>query len=117
MRTSKVGLLFLLCGCATQGGGAAQPAGPRRTSSPGGVVHFEVDVARLQYRVLHGASEVLAWSPLGLARADEDFTANLAFVGETSKPISEDYDLRRGKRSHYTNRGVERTISFRTARG
>ena len=117
MPSPKLAVLFLLLGCATKTGGSAQPAGPLRTSSPGGIVHFELDVARFQYRVLHGSSEVLAWSPLGLTRADEDFTASLAYRGETSRPISEDYDLRRGKRSHYSNRGVERTISFRNPHG
>jgi hypothetical protein len=115
--SKKVALLFLLCGCATKGGGAAQPSGPIRTMAPGGAVAFEVDVSRFQYRVLHGTSEVLAWSPLGLTRADQDFTANMTFTGELSRPVTEEYDLRRGKRSHYSNRGVERLISFRNASG
>jgi hypothetical protein len=114
--STKLALLILLCGCATKAGGG-QPAGPIRTSSPGGVVHFEIDASRLQYRVLVGAAEVLAWSPLGITRADEDFTAGLAFLDETARPITEEYDLRRGKRSHYANRGIERVVSFRNAHG
>src|SRR6185295_14480911 len=113
----RLTLLLLLCACATKPSGPAAPAGPLRTSSPGNIVHFELDAARLQYRVLHGATEVLAWSPLGITRSDQDFTANLSFAGESSRPIVEEYDLRRGKRLHHLNRGVERTISFRNAAG
>jgi alpha-glucosidase len=115
--STKVALLFLLCGCATKSSGPAQPSGPIRTSSPGGIVHFELDAARFQYRVLHGTAEVLAWSPLGLTRSDQAFTGNLTFAGEASRPVVEEYDLRRGKRSHHSNRGVERVISFQAPGG
>lgn len=101
------------------------------TSSPGGLVHLQVamkDLAgaaglaagpRLYYRVAHGAGdarvEVLAWSPLGVVRSDQDFTTTLTFVGERTTPVREEYTLPRGKRSQYRNQGVERVLSFETA--
>jgi alpha-glucosidase len=120
MRLSfKLVAILLACGCATAARQGGQPAGDGRVSSPGGTVHFEYQVAHgeVRYRVLHGAGEVLSWSPLGIARADEDFRSGLTLTGTTSRPVIEEYDLRRGKRSHYLNRGVEQTLSFRNGHG
>src|SRR5688572_19056865 len=119
----RAALLLFLCGCATAGPKSTGMAGVNRISSPGGDVHFEVRLVdgRPEYRVLHGgaavAGEVLAWSPLGVTRDDADFGGGLAFVSETSRAVTEEYELRRGKRSRYANRGVERVLAFRTAAG
>jgi alpha-glucosidase len=103
------------------------------TTSPGGLTAVQVrvidlggtagypDGPRLYYRAFQGAegtrSPLLDWSPLGITRADQDFTTDLALVEEATRPIVEEYTLPRGKRHQYRNRGVERRLSFRNARG
>src|SRR3954471_10738565 len=123
-------LLALAAGCASK-----PPAPPPRpdegwtTASPGGGGEVQVrlldlgatpgypDVPRLYYRAFQGKAPILEWSPLGLARQDQDFTTSLAFVEEKSRPFSEEYTLPRGKRHSYGNRGVERVLTFRNPAG
>lgn len=122
-RTLALSYVLFLCGCATTASKPTGLTGVDRTSSPSGAVHFEVKLVggQLQYRVLHGsgaaATEVLAWSPLGITRDDGDLGQGLSFVSESTRPVSEEYRLRRGKRSEYSKKGVERTLSFQTAQG
>jgi alpha-glucosidase len=126
LRPSVVSLLLpltlALLGCATRVAG--RPAEPERrweVVSPGGVVRIEIRLAggRLQYRAEQGGggrSEVLGLSPLGITRSDESFVEGLSFLTESTRAVDERYDLLRGKRSHYANRGVERALSFENAR-
>jgi alpha-glucosidase len=106
-------------GCATRSRGpASQPEQQWSIESPGGLVRVEVRLTgrRLYYRAEQGRAnaraEVLALSPLGITRQDQNFVDGLAFTGEDSRAVEENYDLQRGKRRHYRNRGVERVLSF-----
>jgi hypothetical protein len=123
MNARPAALLLILCGCATTSTKPTGPTDATRTSSPGGVVHFDLRLVdgRLEYRVLHGPSaearEVLTWSPLGITRDDDDFRSGLGLVGENIRPVVEEYELRRGKRSRYSNRGVERIHSLKSKKG
>ena len=73
---------------------------------------------RLYYRVALGGggarSEIVRWSPLGITRKDADFTDDLVYLGESQGKVTEDYSLPRGKRSHFSNTGVEHVLSFET---
>lgn len=75
---------------------------------------------RLYYRASVGSGEagqeIIAWSPLGVIRKDEDFTDELRFVGQRIVSINESYALAAGKRSHFSSRAVEAVLSFETAR-
>ncbi len=57
---------------------------------------------------------MLRWSPLGITRKDADFTDDLRYLGESHRRVTDDYALPRGKRSHFSNTGVERVLSFET---
>ncbi len=118
-----------LVGCAGRQHGPARSLDEWTVGSPGGVVQVNVRLMdlggtagytagrRLYYRALHGPVEVLAWSPLGLTRDDEDFTQGLTFTDQRDRPVVETYTLPRGKRRDHSNRGTEHVLSFRTARG
>jgi len=98
--------------------------------SPGGLVTVHVRYfslagtadypaqPRLYYRAAFGGgdarTEMLRWSPLGITRKDADFTDDLVYLGESQRRVTDDYTLPRGKRSHFSNAGVEYVLSFET---
>jgi alpha-glucosidase len=100
-------------------------------SSPGGLVGVQVRYfsltgtadypapPRLYYRVTMGGGEarieMVRWSPLGITRKDADFADDLVYLGESQARVTDDYTLPRGKRSHFSNTGVEHVISFETS--
>jgi hypothetical protein len=88
-----------------------------RHFSPAGTADYPAQ-ARLYYRVELGGgearTEMVRWSPLGITRKDADFTDDLAYLGESQGRVTEDYTLPRGKRSHFSNTGVEHVLSFET---
>lgn len=98
--------------------------------SPGGQITVEVrsfvpqgvpeypSQPRLYYRAFVGGGdarfEMLRWSPLGITRADADFTDDLRFIGDKQRPVSEQYTMSRGKRTQVSNTGIEQVLSFET---
>jgi alpha-glucosidase len=124
-----------LAACATR----PPPAPPKPdegwlTASPGGVIRVQVrifdlggtagypDGRRLYYRAFLQGPEatpgpLLDWSPLGVTRADQDFSTGLTLLEETTRPVVAEYTLPRGKRHQYRNGGVERRFSFRNPAG
>jgi len=124
-------LAFTLGACAAglnQGAPVIPPDG-WVVQSPGGLLTVQIRGCslggtadypappRLYYRVTLGAehpTEVLRWSPLGITRADADFTDDLRYLGETQRRVTDDYVLPRGKRSHFRNSAIEHVLSFQT---
>ena len=88
-----------------------------RQFSPTGTPDYPTQ-PRLYYRVAFGGgeakTEILRWSPLGITRKDADFTDDLRYLGESQRRVTDDYTLPRGKRSHFSNTGVEHVLSFET---
>ncbi len=120
--------------CASRGGvRATTPEAGWLTSSPGGVLHVHVRLAdlggtagyppgaRLYYQAAHGGGDgqtvVMPWSPLGITRQDQAFVDGLRFISDGTRDIAEDYTLPRGKRSHISNRGVERVLALAGSQG
>lgn len=119
----------VLVGCASKPiGPQAHPDDGWTTSSPGGIVHVTVRLSTtanaaeppLQLSAAHGAgrahAEVLLPSPLGIRREDDDFSRDLSFVTDATRPVVASYTLTRGKRRDLRNAGIERVLSFQTAR-
>jgi len=84
-----------------------------RGCSLGGTANYPTE-PRLYYRVTLGDTEMVRWSPLGITRQDADFTDDLRYLGESQRQVTDDYILPRGKRSHFRNTGLEKTLSFQT---
>ncbi len=98
--------------------------------SPGGLVTVEVrsfvpqgvaeypSQPRLYYRAFVGGGdarfEMLRWSPLGITRADADFTDDLRFIGDSQRNLAETYSMARGKRTQVSDNGIEQVLSFET---
>jgi hypothetical protein len=69
--------------------------------------------SQLQYKVDYDGREVISYSPLGVIRADEQFTDNLKFVGTVTSPlIDETYTMPHGKRRICRNHCAESTIKL-----
>jgi len=125
-------LLLGLGSCAPtiKKGAPVVPSQGWKVTSPSGLLTMEVrrfsptgtpdypTQPRLYYRVAFGGgeakTEILRWSPLGITRKDADFTDDLRYLGESQRPVTDDYTLPRGKRSHFSNAGVEHVLSFET---
>ena len=94
---------------------------PWSLASPDG--HNTIAVARqsdgaLVWRVTRDGQPILADSPLGIRRADQDFGAGLTFVGATQpRTIDERYTLPFGKWRDHVVSGRERTLTFANAGG
>jgi alpha-glucosidase len=100
-------------------------------TSPDGRIQMQVRLAepdrtgayppgktRLYYQVAHDRQAVLAWSPLGISRSDQDFVDGLAFVeAGAARTIDETYTIPHGKRRTYRNHANEQTLLFRNANG
>jgi len=90
-------------------------------NSPDG--HNTIAVSRLEdgrlvWRVGRDRYTVVGDSPLGLKRADQDFTAGLRFVETTPvQGIDEAYTMLSGKRRDHHVVGNERTLTFANAAG
>jgi len=76
---------------------------------------------RLRYRLdrLEGEqiTELLRWSPLGITRADADFSSGLQFLGDSERIVTDSYRMLRGKQLDISAEGRERTLRFREAGG
>ncbi|MGB8298507.1 MAG: glycoside hydrolase family 97 N-terminal domain-containing protein [Polyangia bacterium] len=128
-------ILALLLGLGTcaptvKKGAPVVPSQGWKVTSPSGLLTMEVrrfsptgtpdypTQPRLYYRVVFGGgeakTELLRWSPLGITRQDADFTDDLRYLGESQRRVADDYTLPRGKRSHFSNAGVEHVLSFET---
>jgi hypothetical protein len=121
---------LLTCAPTLKKGAPVIPPDGWAISSPGGLVGVQVryfslagtadypSQPRLYYRAALGGgearTEMVRWSPLGITRKDADFTDDLIYLGESQRRVTEDYTLPRGKRSHFTNSGVEHVLSFET---
>jgi len=119
-----------VCAPTVKKGPPALPADGWVITSPGGLVMVQVRYfssagtadypaqPRLYYRVAFGGgdarTEMLRWSPLGITRKDADFTDDLRYLGESQRRVTDEYTLPRGKRSHFSNTGVEQVLSFET---
>jgi alpha-glucosidase len=90
-------------------------------SSPDG--HNTIAVARqadgaLVWRVTRDGQPILADSPLGIRRADQEFTTGLTFVSAAApRTIDERYTLPAGKRHDHVVSGREQTLTFANAAG
>ena len=103
---------------------AAAPAAAQglwALNSPDG--HNTIGVARLEdgrlvWRVIRDQYQVIADSPLGLRRADQDFTTGLRFVEVSEvRAIDDSYSTPAGKRRDHHVVGRELTLTFATAAG
>jgi alpha-glucosidase len=73
---------------------------------------------RLVWRVSRDAQQLLADSPLGISRADQDFDARLTFVSVSPvRNIDEQYTMPFGKRKEHHVSGRERTLTFTNTAG
>jgi alpha-glucosidase len=122
------GLSFLACASANKKRTGVMPAEGWSIRSPGGQITVEVrsfapqgvseypGQPRLYYRAFVGGGEarfeMLRWSPLGITRADEDFTDDLHFIGDSQRLVTERYTMARGKRTQVSNTGTEQVLSF-----
>jgi len=85
--------------------------------------HNTIAVARLEdgrlvWRVARDRYELVADSPLGLRRADQDFTTGLRVVESSPvQRIDETYTTPAGKRRNHHVVGNERTVTFANAAG
>ena len=106
---------------------AAAPLGPVRVASPDGRLVAviagtgQASAATWRYRLeaLRGATatELLAWSPLGLSRADADFTTlRLTGVSQASA-AGGSYHLPHGKQRDVTWAATERVLHFESTDG
>jgi len=96
----------------------------RAVQDASGAVRFtwSLEEGSLSYTVARSngkeAVELIESSPLGLKRADADFTRGLSFVSEAApRSIDESYELLTGKRRQICNQAVEQRFMFRNAGG
>jgi hypothetical protein len=80
------------------------------------------DGARLYYRVEHRGQQgrtvvVLPWSPLGVRRADQDFTDGLHFVSVASKTVRDRYKMLIGKQLELDAEAQETTLTVKSPSG
>ena len=74
--------------------------------------------SQLEYKVDYTGKEVISYSPLGIIRADQQFTDNLKFVDTVRSPvIDETYTMPHGKRRICRNYYSESTIKLRNNNG
>jgi alpha-glucosidase len=113
-------LCFTMCAlpafAISETGSLANEAGTLRFT-------WTLDHGRLTYHVASRADNaaevnVIEPSPLGLRRADGDFTGSLSFVSqEKPRRIDETYTMLAGKRREIRHQGVEQTFTFKNASG
>jgi hypothetical protein len=73
---------------------------------------------RLTYRVTHAGVTVLDESPLGIRRADQDFSDRLRFLSASTVPSVDDrYPMPHGKRREHHAVGRQQTLTFTNAAG
>jgi alpha-glucosidase len=124
------GLSLLACASAQRKKAVSMPTEGWSIRSPGGQITVEVrsfipqgvaeypSQPRLYYRAFVGGGdarfEMLRWSPLGITRADADFTDDLRFIGDKQSQVTETYTMARGKRIEVSKTGVEQVLSFET---
>ncbi|HNT77083.1 MAG TPA: glycoside hydrolase family 97 catalytic domain-containing protein [Anaerolineae bacterium] len=73
---------------------------------------------RLYYAVAYRGTPVIERSPLGIVRADADFTAGLTWIATSdTRVIDETYRMLIGKQSAIAHRGVEQVFTFQNADG
>jgi alpha-glucosidase len=86
-------------------------------SDSGGKADYPAGV-RLYYSVSLDNQVALPLSPLGITRADQDFTQGLVFDSASApRAIDEAYTMVVGKRRQCRNHAQERTLSFHNAAG
>lgn len=98
-------------------------AGESRTvtvTSPRAVVAATIRMSsgRLEYKVECAGREVIAYSPLGIVRADQEFGGVLKFV-EATKPrqVDETYTMPHGKRRVCRDHYCESIVRFQNTNG
>ena len=70
------------------------------------------------YSVKYNGKPVLEESKLGLTMADEDFSNGLILTKvSNSSMVSDEYQLKTGKKSDYTYKAIEKTYSFLNNKG
>ena len=122
------GLLFVVGASLLKGCVPAQAQAPTEwtLTSPEGEVRATVrhqpdENGTLAYRVTvrdDGEEAVLVpFSPLGIVRADADFTTGLRLVSQTERRIDEAYTLVHGKRARVHAEAHERTLTFANQAG
>lgn len=73
---------------------------------------------RLFYTISINKTQILKQSPLGIDRADEQFSKNLTLVSESNVvTIDEKYRLKSGKRLECRNHANEKTLTFKNKNG
>src|SRR5215510_11452261 len=86
--------------------------------APANLWSVESPDGRLSWRATRERQLVLADSPLGIRRADQDFTGPLTFVSATdAAAIDDHYTTPAGKRRDHHVVARERTLSFANAGG
>ncbi|MBN1361230.1 MAG: glycoside hydrolase family 97 catalytic domain-containing protein [Sedimentisphaerales bacterium] len=89
-----------------------------RLGVPGRTADYPVAQKRLYYDVTCRGETVVALSPLGITRSDQDFIDGLEYVKATgTNTVDETYTIPHGKRKVYQTRGKEKIVTFRNARG
>jgi alpha-glucosidase len=89
-----------------------------RLAAPGRAADYPVAKKRLYYEVTCRGEKVIALSPLGITRADQDFLDELKYVKATgTDTVEETYAIPHGKRLQYHARGKEKIVTFENARG
>ena len=98
-----------------------------RIASPDGNVAVTVQlpwsnlIARtvnIDYKVECAGKEVIAYSPLGIVRADQEFTKNLKFIQATKpRQVDETYTMPHGKRRVCRDHYTESTVTLRNTDG
>ncbi|UCF36798.1 MAG: glycoside hydrolase family 97 catalytic domain-containing protein [Acidobacteriota bacterium] len=87
-------------------------------TSPGSAAtgEFPPSEEHLHYRVDmtldHADVNVIGWSPLGIQRADADFSNELSFLSREDAQLTEKYRLMHGKRSDIESPFNEMTLAF-----
>jgi hypothetical protein len=89
-----------------------------RLAAPGKVADYPVANKRLYYDVTYRGERIVALSPLGITRADQDFVDDLKYVKATgTDTVEETYAIPHGKRKLYQTRGKEKVVTFENAQG
>jgi hypothetical protein len=118
MQLIRIGTMAVVLALAAS---AARAADTWSVSSPNGSVTFELRLQQggeLTYRVGLGASDLVAWSPLGITRTDQAFVRGLRFTGQSAKTdVDAAYTAPHGKRRDVRHRASEVTFSFANATG
>lgn len=123
--TLAFSLAFPACGGDDENGDGSLEDEPFWSiASPDGLVVIDVwqgnlvgiadylDEVCLYYRVTYGGSEVLGWSPLGIALAEWDFLTDLVLIQRMEREVEDAYRMTTGKRLSRLHRGREQTLRF-----